>query len=358
MGDETTPELLACPVCRTPLPWHPHSRPEPPAHCPGCGHRIPRLAGRLPILVADPETYLLGERRILDHLAAEHRTAAEVYADRAPSAGRRAPILAAIAGGLRVNAALLEDLSGCLPDSQAQPALYASAPGADLFGALARDWTGAAETEAELAAIRTAIWPALETAPERLLVLGAGTGRLLCDLGGEFPGAIGVELSAAMAGAYARLTERGSLDFHRVMRGNFRRAADEGRRLRAERTLSASRPPYLVADATCLPVRDGAVDVVLSVFFTDLVPLSKLLPEALRVLRTGGRFIHFGPLGYAFDDPAEHHALDELPDVFAAQGFCPLQEAHVPVPFLADATRLNRTGFDAVLFVAERRALS
>ena len=40
----------------------------------------------------------------------------------------------------------------------------------------------------------------------------------------------------------------------------------------------------MLGDATRAPFPDGAFEVVLSAYFTDLVPLSRLLPEVRRLL--------------------------------------------------------------------------
>jgi ubiquinone/menaquinone biosynthesis C-methylase UbiE len=55
------------------------------------------------------------------------------------------------------------------------------------------------------------------------------------------------------------------------------------------------RLPVLHADATRLPVRDGAVDAVITVLaHTDMPDYPAVLREAARVLRDGGSLIHIG----------------------------------------------------------------
>jgi SAM-dependent methyltransferase len=75
-----------------------------------------------------------------------------------------------------------------------------------------------------------------------------------------------------------------------------------------------------VGDACALPVEDGAVDAVVSVFFTDVVPASRLFPEVARVLRPGGRFISVGPLHYHGAGVAEQYTRAELPSVLERHG--------------------------------------
>jgi hypothetical protein len=60
---------------------------------------------------------------------------------------------------------------------------------------------------------------------------------------------------------------------------------------------------------------------IFSVYFTDVVPLSRLLPEIWRLLEVGGTFVHVGPLGYHFDDVNEHLSAEALIERFRAAGF-------------------------------------
>jgi ubiquinone/menaquinone biosynthesis C-methylase UbiE len=69
---------------------------------------------------------------------------------------------------------------------------------------------------------------------------------------------------------------------------------------------------YVIADALLLPIPDASLEAVVSIFFTDVIPLSRLLPEVRRVLRPGGRFISVGPLVYHFEDKAEWLTQEEM----------------------------------------------
>lgn len=314
------------------------------------------MLGELPLLVADPASYLAGERMVLAHLFNEYRSVAERYLNRAGEGGIRAETLRQIAAGLNQNAEYLEKLFAQLPESQVQLSQYMPTLGTDLFGGLRRDWSGAAEAEAELQVIEQAVANVLaEQSPEKILVLGAGTGRLLADLASRFPKVVGIELSLAVAATWVQLQQQGTLEAFHLYSGNYRRAAEEYERFVARRSLSVGRPTYVVADAGQTPFPNACFDAVVSPYFTDLMPLSRLLPEVYRVLRPGGRMIHFGTLGYAHDDETQYYAIDQLPEVFRQYGFEYGQEQFVENTFSADARRLNRLRFDNLVFVAERQ---
>ena len=314
--------------------------------------RFPVVDG-MPLLVMRPEDYVLGERSLLEQLAESHREGAVGYATLADRGGIRAEALRGISAGLGANAEVLAGFAALLPPSESAIESYQAPLGTDLFACLARDWGGAPEAEAELAITRDAILGALAGVPsDRALVLGAGTGRLLCDLDAALGNAVGIDLSFANAAIFARLCATGRAEACQLLSGNFLRSGEECQWIDARRSRAGGRPGFVVGDACHLPFVADLFDVTVSPYFTDLVPLSRLLPEVRRVLRPGGHFVHFGPLGYAFPGEQEYYAIDELPQAFAAHGFEITAQSFVTNSYFANARRLNRLAFDNLLLVA------
>jgi SAM-dependent methyltransferase len=95
---------------------------------------------------------------------------------------------------------------------------------------------------------------------------------------------------------------------------------------------------------------------VVSIFFTDVIPLSKLLPEVRRVLRPGGRFISVGPLHYHFTDRAEWLTQEEVRYVFESVHEMAFEsgDAVLEVPIL-DSPGSHRIIYCVWSFVATRR---
>src|SRR5262249_12927063 len=77
---------------------------------------------------------------------------------------------------------------------------------------------------------------------------------------------------------------------------------------------------FFVGDALHTPFPLQSVSAIVSVFFTDVVPLNPLLDEITRLLAPCGVFVHFGPLLYHSRERACHLAVDEVRDVFRQRG--------------------------------------
>jgi len=199
-----------------------------------------------------------------------------------------------------------------------------------LFTLLRRDWGGIPECEEEVQTLLQALSTELprDLPPNaNILVLGAGLGRISDELATKYNHVVSIELSAPLliSAAHVRKTP---IQAFEVSTRHTRRAEDQAKAFTAAwklpEPLSASR--LVLADATELPFHHEWADLVISVFFTDVVPPRRLLPEVRRVLRPGGRFIHLGPLGYHFDDADDHLSADELLREVDGHGF----EVHEP----------------------------
>jgi SAM-dependent methyltransferase len=153
--------------------------------------------------------------------------------------------------------------------------------------------------------------------PGRAVYLGAGLGRHAFDGAGLFASVVAVELSF-VAAALLSAVRAGPLRFSTP---NWHGATSADDLIQSHEAFFPPPPygrgcTYVVGDALSLPVADASVDAVVSIFFSDVTPASKLLPEVKRVLRPGGRFINVGPLEYHFKGRAERFTREELRRVF------------------------------------------
>lgn len=228
-----------------------------------------------------------------------------------------------------------------------------------LLGLLKRDFGGDPAAELEIATLRAAVLAHLRAAgasDEPILVLGCGVGRLAEDLAREGTEVFAIDLATPLLLA-AELLRKSPHRLWEYQTRNVRKAHDGLRRFEVDRVdRGQAHASYAIADATCTPFFAGSWPTIVSVYFTDVVPLSRLLPEIWRLLPKGGRFIHVGPLGYHFDDPAEHLAADELIDLFRFSGFDVGEPHFVPSTHQATSGSLYEARFENLVFTARKAA--
>lgn len=341
---------FACPVCSGQLV---HTYESEKLSCLSCCVKYPILNRLSPVLMESPDAYLRGEKEALEREASQHHSIAEYYLNKAAETTIRRKVLRQLAAGLRLNGSLLQAMSAVLPSNFGEMPVKTGALGGDLFACLRKDWGGSEETEQELRLAQQAIFSRLEPlCPESTLVLGAGLGRLLCEIDARFPVAIGLDISSAMAIAFGKLCQQNELQGYLLHQGNFLRGEDECERIVARRQLASGSPSYVIANAGQLPFPDATFDAVISNYFTDMLPLSQWLPEAKRVLKPAGKLIHFGPLGYVFSQIDEHYAVDQLSEAFGVHGFVITPPVLIRNTFYASNRRLNRFELDNLLFTA------
>ena len=383
---------LRCPRCRGGLAR------EPDADlivCAACRWAFPVL-GAVPILVPEPAPYLNhsslalsdARRDILAVLAELERIPND------PTLAFRRRLVARSAAALRVDLALLDRVRAPLrahtgpvarargnvhrlaeralgrvlrsagrrvpPPSWISPATGYGFEAALLY--LRTDWGQTEAGERQVAALHAAVEESVRRycgpAPGRAVYLGAGLGRHAFDGGRLFASVLAVELSFAAA-ALLSVVREGPVRFSTQ---NWQ-GAGTGEELVQLHEARFPAPPYaancayVVGDALSLPVADASLDAVVSIFFTDVLPASKLFPELRRVLRPGGRFLNVGPLEYHFRGRAERLTRDELRRVIReVHGFdVEPGDRSFEVPYM-EAPGSVRTLFRVWSYVATRRA--
>lgn len=372
-GETAAPAgAVACVACRSALPelsggaawWA----------CPSCAKRYPAIGGRLPVLMADPIAYLA--RLYVQHKHYLRRLVERVEALRAAARSEpaRAETLARAAGAYERNGAIFEsfcsEIEGYLAPADVVRAIHAPefVGYTASFEYLERDWCFLPEGERELAALRAVMAEALAAhARERgaALVLGAGTGRLAWDLLDRFDRVYALDASLVMAQQFQRVLG-GGLTFQSVHTRSVSRDEDMVKERRARLSPdeadsaaaagAAGRFHYLVSDAARIPLRDRSVSVVVSAYFTDVLPLSSYLGEVARVLEPGGLFLHIGPLEYHFEEMALHLSAEQIKRAFEASGFAVVGEERVTAEHLAREGILSHRIFDNWVLCAVRSA--
>ena len=94
---------------------------------------------------------------------------------------------------------------------------------------------------------------------------------------------------------------------------------------------------------------------MLSCYFTDVVGLSRLLPEVTRVLAVGGRFAHVGPLGYQFDNYADRYSAEGMVQELGELGFALLDKSSFTSSHLYEPLSLSHSQFENLVYVFEKQ---
>lgn len=224
-----------------------------------------------------------------------------------------------------------------------------------------RDWGGLDESEEEISRVMKVMERYSAFSPRRgsVTVLGAGLGRYGCEFLGCYDTVYAIERSLPMALLFGMLRLR-DIELDSVNLVNCKNIVDAVRHLTLSRRRTKNKPridgqevAYAVGDAKQLPIATGSQSALASIFFTDVVPISRLVMEAGRVLEPGGLFIHFGPLNYHTEvSVSERLSAEEVRDLFKGSKFTILAEDWHPGFHLERIDGLAKMWYNNWSFVA------
>ncbi len=333
----TLEHILACPRCRNGLR---------DLHCSACRVAFPEHDG-VPWLVADPDATRLDWRNrwqmALRDLEKRQKQARSALAADPPAATRAR--LENLADGYaeqhRALKRLLGDLGLAGPaDLETYLALKTRLP--TRMGLMAyqanvfRDWVwGEQENRASLEAVTGAL---AGHEPGAVLVLGAGAGRLACDLHRSLSpeSTVALELNPYLTTVMSRMAAG-----EPVSLVEFPPAPQAGERSAIPRVLAAPAPAdpgfhVVLADASRPPFLPGSFDLVLTPWLLDVMdaPPPVMLATVGSLLKPGGRWVYHGSLAFDRADVSENLNLQELLELAAATGFTTERVDEQTVPYL------------------------
>lgn len=358
--------LLRCPSClhgslvRQSDDWR----------CAGCAAHFPELDG-IPFLFPEPAR-ARGEWRMRLHaLLAELRREAEQYRtalDRGPQdvlARNRLKLLAAAFDDhARRLAALLSPLGIVEPGPalETHRALGTRIPGAQglvsYYVNVHRDWAwGAEENEAAFQSVSEVLGP---EPPGKVLVLGAGAGRLVYDLHERLSPQMTVALDL---NPFLAFVARRMFAGERVALYEFPIAPRDIESHAILRTLGAGQPArrglhLVLGDASRAPFAPGSFDVVVTPWLIDVLDedFTRFAPRVNEMLRPGGRWVNTGSLAFAHADPAARYSLEEVVKIVGQAGFAPPRVMEDRWPYMwSPASRHGRVE-SVVTFVAVKES--
>jgi SAM-dependent methyltransferase len=353
-GNGAPSDAFVCPSCKVRLSaWS----------CPECGESYPLLFDQMPLLLHKPALHVA--RAILNFSIPIWRSKETIAAleELKSHKPRHAARLDRIQRALEQRIALWSAWRETLSTQCALSALFNAAdeasPGAEHYGwervldYARRDFSDEHVCMRERQAIVEACAFAIGS-PEQLLVLGAGTGRGADDLGGACGRVYAVEKAIPMA-MIRHLQTRGPMSFPVLQTRNHLKEAEHTFDVHLPLHHSKANVTFVIADAEHLPWANAHFDAVLSCYFTDVLGLSRLLPEVTRVLAPGGRFAHVGPLGYQFDDYADRYSAEGMVQEVVEQGFALLDKSSFTSSHLYEPLSLTHSQVENLVYVFEKQ---
>lgn len=111
---------------------------------------------------------------------------------------------------------------------------------------------------------------------------------------------------------------------------------------------------HVVGDVQKLPFEDQSMDVFVSHYFSDTLPLDKYIHEIKRCLKSKAHFIHYGPLMYHFNKLDAMYSYEEFKNQIKKYGFEILKESenvsfHCKSKYVNQGRRINNKIFLAQL---------
>jgi SAM-dependent methyltransferase/uncharacterized protein YbaR (Trm112 family) len=352
--DTTLASVLCCPRCaRGAL-----SLERAGWICANCGAGYP-LIGELPWLFAEPR-FALAEWRGRCGLQIQHlqREAGALSAARAAGqvstlTGRRLESLAQayLDQAARLRALLaplgLDEASIGFETHQALGTRMPLDQGlTNYYVNIHRDWCwGRDENEAALNELRAASNGLAQFG--RVLVLGAGAGRLAYDLHQASDASLTVasDFNPLLLFVAREMYAARDLQLYEFPIAP-RQFADQAV-LRPLRSPGVARAglALVAADALQAPFMAGSFDVVVTPWFVDIInePLDRTAGRVNNWLRPGGRWLNFGSLAFARGAHAERLSLEESLDTVATSGFAVQDVRETTIPYMhSPASRHGR----------------
>lgn len=312
---------MVCPRCKEEI-----SIVSDSYYCTHCNTRYPFLCKSIPILLPDPSGYIVGQLfKFWKYIEATHKELEQVnqaWDASTRTDNLRVKIIEAIKTNLQIPESIQSELSQLvsLSDIRKYLALGEQEQKSSYtfnYEYLRRDWTWQPESEEEIKEIKNHLKKPLNGVRplRRALFVGAGLARIPCELSSQFEEVYAVDNEITMAYLFDRVRKE-DIEVCEINFRNSETNADLFRHLnatsRAIPEKDKRKVTYFIGDAVHLPFREGFFDAVISIYFTDVLPLYPLLKETRRVLRNDGVFIHFGPLEYHFASVANMLSLQEV----------------------------------------------
>lgn len=229
---------------------------------------------------------------------------------------------------------------------------------------LIRDWSNNKNSEQELEAI---VLPLKEEITKYsmkdkiALVPGCGLGRISYELSDIFKQIYSFDISLTMSDMLTEIQTKRKL----LKTLNTKNALAEKDKFKEydidlksifqkNKHKNIKRVLNFVGDSKNIPLANNSVDIIISFYFSDVIPLNEYIEEFYRVLKKGGVFVHFGPLVYHFNDTSKHYSLETFFSNLEGFGF-EADKNYKLIKTLNSNNGLNIKGYENILFSAIKK---
>lgn len=111
---------------------------------------------------------------------------------------------------------------------------------------------------------------------------------------------------------------------------------------------------FFVSDVLNLPIREGSMDAVFSIYFSDVIALKLWFDKINNIIKSKGYFVHFGPLDYFFSDESEMLTAIEFKEFFEKNGYETVVDQILETSHLNDSNSFSYKVYRNWLFIAKK----
>jgi SAM-dependent methyltransferase/uncharacterized protein YbaR (Trm112 family) len=229
---------------------------------------------------------------------------------------------------------------------------------------LIRDWSNSKNSEKELEDIILSLKEEISKylmKDKIALVPGGGLGRISYELSDIFKQIYSFDISLTMCDMLAEIQTKRKI----IKTLNTKNALTEKDKIKEynidlksifikSKAKNIKHVINFVGDSKNIPLANNSVDIIISFYFSDIIPLNEYIEEFYRVLKKGGVFVHFGPLDYHFNDTSKHYSLETFFSHLEGFGF-EVDKNYKLIKTLNSNNGLNIKGYENILFSAIKK---
>ena len=225
---------------------------------------------------------------------------------------------------------------------------------------LQRDWCYYNEGESQLESSVRIIKKYLPVAQQNALFLGCGVGRLAYEFSNIFDKIYATDKSYSMIWHVNKLLSEKKFEFYTPQEKNVYSLENVAQKHSAFipddlKDVINEKVDFFVSDILDLPILDGSMDAVFSIYFTDVIALKLWFKKINDKVKKGGYFIHFGPLDYFFSDESEMLTAIEFKDFFEKNGYTTITDQILETSHLNDSNSFSYKVYRNWLFIAKKK---